>query len=142
MIIAVLAIISLIVSGLSADVNKETLSQGILNNSGFPLLKNLIFLCSGSVIGAVFFILSKLTKEVKQASLSVNDSTYYWAMLIMGMLSGLIMSEMIVLNEGIDNQSVEMNRLIFALLGGFSSETVFSILQGIMAKIKAVTTGE
>ncbi len=61
-------------------------------------------------------------------------------MLIMGMLSGLIMSEVIVLNQEVDNQSVEMNRLLFALLGGFSSETVFSIMQGIMAKIKAVTT--
>jgi uncharacterized membrane protein len=141
-IVALLAIASLMISGLSSEVNEETLSKGILNNHGISLLKNLIFLCSASAIGAVFFILSRLTKEVKQASLSVDDSTYYWAMLIMGMLSGLIMSEVIVLNQEIENQSVEMNRLLFALLGGFSSETVFSIMQGIMAKIRAVTAGD
>lgn len=136
-VIAICAIISLVVSGLSAEVNTETLSKGILNNAGLPLLKNLIFLCSAAGIGTVFFLLSKLTKEVKDATLSRDDTTYYWAMLIMGMLSGLILSEIIVLSHsGLEEQSIEMNRLLFALIGGFSSEVVYGILQTIMGKIQ------
>ena len=138
-IIAIIAIISLIGSGLSAEVNTITLSKGILNNSGMSLLKNLIFLCSAALIGVVFFLLSKLTKEVKEATLSKDDTTYYWAMLIMGMLSGLILSEVIVLNQAsLEEQSIEMNRLLFALLGGFSSEVVYGILQGIMNKLERI----
>ena len=141
-IIAIIAIIALISSGLSADVNTETLSKGILNNHGLSLFKNLLFLCSASLIGVVFFLLSKLTNAVKQATLSKDDSTYYWAMLIMGMLSGLIMSEVIVLNqESLEDQSVEMNRLLFALLGGFSSEVVYGILQSVMDKIGKLLGG-
>ncbi len=135
-VVALLAIVCLLGSGLSEDVNAEILSKGILNNSGISLLKNLIFLCSGAGIGTVFFLLSKLTKEVKEATLSKSDTTYYWAMLIMGMLSGLIMSEIIVINQENISEDVEMNRLIFALLGGFSSEVVYSIMQGIMNKIR------
>ncbi len=135
-ILALIAIASLLGSGLSPDVNAEILSKGILNNSGISLLKNLVFLCSGAGIGTVFFLLSKLTKEVKEATLSKSDTTYYWSMLIMGILSGLIMSEIIVINQESLSEDVEMNRLIFALLGGFSSEVVYSIMQAIMNKIR------
>lgn len=139
--VAIVAIAGLITSGLFPEVNHDTLSRGILNNNGIPLLINLIFLCSAAGIGAIFFILSQITKEVKNATLSTDDGTYYWTMLIMGMLSGLIMSEMIVLNQELDNQSVEMNRLLFALLGGFSSEIVFSIMQKIMEKVRDIIAG-
>ena len=142
-IIAIISIASLVLSGLSVEVNTETLSKGILNNSGIPLLKNLIFLCSGAGIGTVFFLLSKLTKEVKEATLSRDDTTYYWAMLIMGMLSGLILSEIVVLNHsGLGEQSIELNRLLFALVGGFSSEVVYGILQTIMSKIQGLVSGK
>ena len=142
-VIAVLAIASLVISGLSEDVNTTTLSKGILNNSGIPLLKNLIFLCSAAGIGTVFFLLSKLTKEVKEATLSKDDTTYYWAMLIMGMLSGLILSEIIVVNhKGLEEQSIEINRLLFALVGGFSSEVVYGILQTVMGKIQGIISSK
>ncbi|TRX54850.1 hypothetical protein FNH22_19035 [Fulvivirga sp. M361] len=138
-VIALLSVTLLLGIGLSEDVNSEILSKGILNNSGLPLLKNLVFLCSGAGIGTVFFLLSKLTKEVKEATLVKNDITYYYAMLIMGILSGLIMSEMIVLNQSnLDGQSVEMNRLLFALLGGFSSELVYGMLQAIVNRLRTI----
>ncbi|MCG8578151.1 MAG: hypothetical protein MI810_24950 [Flavobacteriales bacterium] len=140
-LIAVLSIAGLILSSLSPLVNETSMSVGILNNSGIPLMLNLIFLCSASAIGAVFFILSKLTKEVKNATLSVDDITYYWIMLIMGMLSGLILCEIIVLEPNMGDQSIEMNKLMFALLGGFSSEIVFSILEKIMEKVRDLITG-
>ncbi|PIB35277.1 hypothetical protein BFP72_07630 [Reichenbachiella sp. 5M10] len=138
--IAILAIGSLLGIGLSADVSSEVLSKGILDNSGWPLLKNLIFICSGACVGTIFFLLSKLTKEVKEATLVRGDATYYWIMLIMGMLSGLIMSEVIVINKTGLEGDVEMNRLIFALLGGFSSEVVYGILQTVMNKISSIFT--
>ncbi len=141
-IIAIIAIASLIGIGTSPEVNTESLSKGILNNAGIPLLKNLIFLCSSAIVGAIFFLMSKLTQKVKESTLSRDDTTYYWAMLIMGMLSGLILSEIIVLNQdNIGGESIEMNRLLFALLGGFSSEVVYSILQAIMNKIRLIITG-
>lgn len=140
-LVAILAIGGLIGSGLSPKVNATALSKGILNNEGIPLLINLIFLCSAAAIGSVFFILSRLTKEVKNATLNSDDTTYYWTMLIMGVLSGLIMCEIIILSQAVDNQSVEVNRLLFALLGGFSSEVVFTILQKIMQKVRDIING-
>lgn len=143
MIVAILAIAALITSGQSEIVKAENLKKGILNNDGEELLINLAFLCSAAGIGTVFFLLSKLIGEVKDATLSKNDSTYYWAMLIMGVLSGLILSEMVVINqEAINVDSIEINRLLFALLGGFASEVVYGILQSIMGKIRALVSGK
>lgn len=137
-VLAVISIVALIMSGLSSEVSKENLSKGILLNSGFPLLLNLIFLCSASAIGAVFYMLSKLTAQVKAATFDPSESSNYWARLIMGILSGLIMSEIIVLNQDPDSASVEMNRLLFALLGGFSSEAVYQILEGLIERIRTI----
>ena len=136
-IISITAIISLVVSSLSSEVNTETLSKGILNNHGVSLLMNMLFLCSASLMGASFFLLSKLTKEVKEASLSADDATYYWTMLIMGILSGMILSEGVSVQADAVSASVETNRLVFAILGGFSSEVVYKILQNIMQKIQS-----
>ena len=136
-ILAILSILALISTGLSPNVNHENLSKGILANAGFSLFLNLIFLCSASAIGAVFFMLSKLTTEVKQATFDPTETSNYWARLIMGILSGLIMSEIIVLNQEMETASVEMNRLLFALLGGFASEVVYKILEAIIQKIQS-----
>ncbi|MCB0375983.1 MAG: hypothetical protein KDD04_08715 [Sinomicrobium sp.] len=136
-IISITAILSLVISSLSSEVNTETLSKGILNNHGLSLLMNLLFLCSASLMGAAFFLLSKLTREVKEASLSADDATYYWTMLIMGILSGMILSEGVSVKADAVSTSVETNRLIFAILGGFSSEVVYRILQNIMQKIQS-----
>lgn len=136
-VISIVAVLSLVISSLSSEVNTETLSKGVLNNHGFSLLINLLFLCSAALMGASFFLLSKLTKEVKEASLSADDATYYWTMLIMGILSGMILSEGVSVNTDAVSASVETNRLVFAILGGFSSEVVYKILQNIMQKIQS-----
>ena len=135
---AIIAIIGIIASSLSPEVNTQTLSKGVLNNHGLSLLINLVFLSSASLMGAVFFLLSKLTRAVKEATLSPEDTTYYWAMLIMGVLSGMILSEGVSIQTDVLNGSVETNRLIFAILGGFSSEIVYKILQSIMQKIQSM----
>ena len=136
-LITIIAIISIVASSLSPEVSTENLSKGVLNNHGLSLLINLIFLSSASLMGAAFFLLSKLTRAVKEATLSPDDSTYYWAMLIMGILSGMILSEGVSVQKDLLSGSVETNRLIFAILGGFSSEIVYKILQSIMQKIQS-----
>ena len=136
-IISIAAIMCLVATSLSSEVNNETLSKGVLNNHGLSLLINLVFLCSASLVGASFFLLAKLTRAVKEAFLSPNDTTYYWTMLIMGVLSGMILSEGVSLKTDVLNGSVETNRLIFAILGGFSSEIVYKILQTIMEKVQS-----
>lgn len=58
----------------------------------------------------------------------------------MGILSGLILSELIIINESKNFSigSIEINHLSFALLGEFSSELVYKTLSGIIDKILAV----
>ncbi|NER13709.1 hypothetical protein GWK08_09685 [Leptobacterium flavescens] len=138
MIVAILAVLSLMVTGLSSEVNAVELSKGILENDGKILMLNLLFLSSASVTGASFFLLSKLIREVKDATLSPEDSTYYWIMLLMGMLSGIILSEGVSVNQVVLDDSIEVNRLLFAILGGFSSEIVYRILQSIMEKVQSL----
>lgn len=138
---AIISIFTLIGCGLSPEVNADKLSQGILVNSGISLLLNLLFLCSAAGIGSIFFLLSRLSKEIKKGSLSKEDVSHYWARLIMGILSGLILSELIVVKDGIENASVEIDRLFYALMGGFASEIMYNILEELMAKVQAVIVG-
>jgi len=55
----------------------------------------------------------------------------------LGIISGLILSEIVSSYNAGKGLSI-FNNAVLALIGGFSSDAIFSILQGIINKIKSV----
>lgn len=60
------------------------------------------------------------------------------ALIVLGVISGLILSE--ILNVYVkDPESINLfNKSVLALVGGFSSDAIFSVLQGIIDRIKGL----
>lgn len=137
-ILAIICLVSFVGAGLFPEVNNDSLDKGIMENHGKSLLLNLIYLASVSGLGVVFYLLKTVSASVKKGTLIPEDAIYYVALIVLGVIAGLIMSEIIsVYTMGSDNVNL-VNKSVLALIGGFSSDAIFSILQGIIDKIKSI----
>ena len=139
-LLALFFLVTFVLSGLSPLVNNDSLDRGILSNHGISLLVNLAFLASVSGLGVVFYLLKNVSTSVKNGTLIPEDSIYYVALIILGLISGLIMSEVLSLYTTDPNGINLMNKSILALIGGFSSDAIFTVLQGVIDKIKSLFT--
>ncbi|EDP94752.1 hypothetical protein U8527_07305 [Kordia algicida OT-1] len=136
--LALVFLILFIGTSVSDKVDIKSLSKGILDNQGESLFYNLLFLCSMSGIGVVFYLLKKISLSIKNGALVPEQSIYYVAIIILGIIAGLMLSEIIYFDSS-DRSSI-FNKCILALVGGFSSDAIFSILKGIVDKIKTILT--
>ena len=136
MIVTLVALIMLIGVSLSPDVNAENQAGGILATSGRILLINMIFVCSAALLGVMFFILKTINQKVKTYTLLPVDVIELNITIVIGVVSGFVVSELFLYTGATLGNEIEMQKMTLALLGGFSSDAIFSILQGIVNKIK------
>ena len=138
LIIAGLALVSLIIISLSSKVNAKNMAEGLLASEGIVLLYNLIFICSASLLGVMFYLLKTLSDKIKNYTLLPADALEVNTTIIIGVISGFIVSELFTFNTAALGPSVEMQKMTLALVGGFSSDAIFSILKGAVSKAKTV----
>lgn len=138
LLIAGIALITLIVISLSPQVNEQNQAAGLLTSSGKTLLFNLIFVCSASLLGVMFFLLKTISDKIKNYTLLPIDAIEINSAIIIGVISGFIISELFTFNTSNISTSIQMQKMTLALLGGFSSDAIFSILKGVITKAKAL----
>jgi len=137
-LLALFFLISFIATGLSPEVNNDSLDKGIMNNDGLSLLLNIVFLSSVSGLGVLFYLLKNVSTSVKNGTLVPEDSIYYIALILLGVIAGLISSEIVSFYKTELDGINLFNKSILALIGGFSSDAIFSILQGIIIRVKSI----
>lgn len=137
-LLSIFFLATFIITGLSPDVNNDSLDKGIMDNNGIPLLLNLGFLSSIAGLGVLFYLLKNVSSSVKNSTLVPEDTIYYIAMIILGIIAGLISSEIITFGKTAPEDVDLFNKSVLALIGGFSSDAIFSILQGIIDRIKSI----
>ena len=127
-------------TGLTEDVNSVNLSHGLLESSGLPLLYNSLFIASAAALGSCFSLLTEALSKIKSVSLNSGDKPYFRATLMLGIISGLLLSEVVVTKDTTIESAISLNRMILALMGGFSSELVYKTMQALMEKLKQLVT--
>lgn len=130
-----------ILTGLTTEVNDQNLSKGLLHSSGIPLLYNSLFISSAAALGSCFSLLTQALNKIKNVALSPGDRAYFRTTLMLGVISGLLLSEVVVTDSTQTIVSgLSLNRMILALIGGFSSELVYKTLQAILEKLKQLVS--
>lgn len=137
-LLGILFLAIFILTGLSPEVNNNSLDKGMMNNNGFPLLLNIGYLASVSGLGVLFYLLKSVSKSVKEGVLVPEESIEYIAQIILGIIAGLILSEILSIYITNPNNINLFNKSVLALIGGFSSDAIFSILQGVIDRIKSI----
>ena len=129
-IIAGIALIVLIGISLSPIVNEANQARGLLESSGVTLLYNLIFICAASLLGVMFYLLKTFGDKIKNYTLVIADAVELNAKIIIGVISGFVISELFAFTlSDMSNEYIEIHKMTLALLGGFSSDAIFSILK-------------
>ncbi len=137
-IVALLFLTIFIATVMSPEVNNDSLDKGILGASGLPLLLNLGFLSSVAGLGVIFFLLKDVSNSIKNGTLIPEETISYISQILLGIIAGLLMSEILALYLK-DPEDINLfNKSILALIGGFSSDAIFGILQGIITRIKNI----
>ena len=139
-VLALISLLLIIGISLSPSVNVENQAQGLLSASGLPLFLNLVFILASSLLGVMFYLLKTTSEKIKNMTLLPDDMKINNANILIGVMSGFIISELFAFNLSNATSSIQFQKMTLALLGGFSSDAIFSILKGVVDKIKLLTT--
>lgn len=137
-LLSILALIGLVGFSLLPNVTTENQEKGLLALSGLPLLENLLVIFFASLLGVMFFVLKSIKDKIDTFTLVSVDIFSYNISIMIGIVSGFIISELFSFTSSIMGSSIEVHKMTLALLGGFASDAIFSILQNIVNKIKSL----
>lgn len=137
-ILAVIFLVAYVAFGQTKAVNNQSLDEGVLGNDGLSLVLNLGFLASIAGLGVLFNLLKKISSSVIDSTLVPEETINYVSQILLGIISGLIISEVIVLYTS-DPQDINLfNKSALALIGGFSSDAMFTVLQSLISRLESV----
>ncbi len=139
MFTAVCCTASFILISLSDEVNANSITQGVFTSSGFKLLLNLLFLLTAAGIGASFSALFEANKFIVEGTYDPKYEASYWSRFVLGLISGLLLAELIPLDT---SQSLNsLSKPVLSLLGGFSSSVVYKVLKRLVMAVDTLVSG-
>jgi hypothetical protein len=124
---------------LSPDINPVAVNQDIFNSSGLQLASVLVFLLSAAGLGATFGALFDAYQSISDGSYDPRFDAVYWARIGLGLISGLMLAELIPQPQG---GETTLARPLLALLGGFSAAVVYRILARLVDALGSVFVPE
>jgi hypothetical protein len=138
--LAIVSLLVLLLVSLSSDINPENLSKTLLEISGLPLLKVEIFLLSAASLGSCFQNLQQINAYISSGTYDPKFQSAYWTRWVMGLISGVILSQIIydILDSLSGSRNTEhfmpaiVGQPVLALLGGYSVDVVHGILSRIV----------
>ena len=148
LIIAVISLVTLLGIALSGSVNAENVTKGLLNLYGYDLFVVEIFLAAAAGVGASLANLKILDRYISTCTYNERFDGSYWTRLVMGMISGILLSQ--VLYGAIASTTpqapansqneilVGLGPPVLAVLGGFSAELVHHILTRLINAVRNV----
>lgn len=144
MLVSLGSLALLLLISLSPCVNGSAKSFDFLKSSGMELLQNYLFLISAAGLGASFSALFQTNKFVANVSFDPLYNQSYWNRFLLGVMAGLIMAFFIPIEEwaGPGSNLRGMGKPLIAILGGFSSSAVHTILSRIVTTMESLFKGD
>jgi hypothetical protein len=152
MFVAIISLASLIAISLSSDISGEQVVKSMFELNGMKLLMVQAILLASAALGASFVILYKANSYITAGTFDPKYESSYWVRLIVGLISGIILTQLIPLDldkleegmalttalPGPAVASKAMLRVTLALLGGFSANLVYNILNRLVETVQAL----
>ena len=100
--------------------------------------------CCAAALGAVFYVLFTALQYVNNRTFDPRYNTVYLIRFVLGVLSGLIMAALIGQSSFARSNAeiMSLGPAVLALLGGFSTEAVYQILQRMVDILLAAVKGD
>lgn len=127
---------------LSPYVNAENMGKTVLELNGLALACNLLFLLSAAALGAAFAALFDLKTYITKRTYDHVYDTDYWIKFFLGIISGVMLSELIPIEDLAGGDSSRLSRPLLAMLGGFSVKAFYQILKRIVSTLETLVQGK
>ncbi len=152
MAIAIFSLIALIGISLAPDVDGNPERFNLFSQyKGASLLLNQLFLLSAAAIGASFAALFLANEYIQDGTFDPVYESSYWARFVLGLLAGMMLGSLVPIESYIGTASDAapakgapqgFGRPILALLGGFSADLLFRILNRLIDAVDALVRGD
>lgn len=114
--------------------------QAPLGLLGHELAENIYWLAAAGV-GASFAVLFQINETISKGTFDPDDSPGYWIKVFLGVVAGFILVAMIP-TTGIDGADAQvLAKPTIALLGGFSAQAVYRILNRLVETLEDLFSG-
>lgn len=155
MVIVILSLLGMISISLSPHVNVESIQLSMLQGAGSSQMLRLAFLVACASVGASFYALFKMNNFMAKGTFDTAFSHTYWSRFVLGIASGLLLSELFValvepqvstpqetsIPGPMDSLSFLL-KPVLAILGGFSANLVYRILNKLVTTVEMLFKGE
>jgi hypothetical protein len=121
-------------------MDTSALPAHALNSTVQAILERLNWLFSAA-LGAVFYVLFTALDYVKNRTYDPRYNSIYVIRFVLGLLAGLILAAILQNNLGTGTAG-KFGPSVLALLGGFSTEAVYQILQRLVEVLLAAVRGD
>lgn len=140
-IFGIISVAGLIICGYSELVNIHSMDHNVLSSNGFPFLLNLFFLSCASAIGATFMLLSTVKSKFSSGLYHPDMDSGYWITVVLGIIGGIIITELIPISSTGTEDGMLDDKLLLALLSGFSSQLVYNVLNKLINAVESLING-
>lgn len=136
MVVAVSSLFGAVFVGMSPDISGDPSVGNPLTASGIPLLVNQVYFMLTAALGAAFYAITTLNRQITEGIYDPRDDAAHWTRIVLGVISGTILSSLIEVPDGSNLHQVGRNAL--ALLGGFSAGLVHRILHRMVSSVESI----
>lgn len=149
MLVAIFSLIALITLSLSQYINNENMVLSMFDMEGTSLLYVQAILLASAAIGASFSALFKANSYVTAGCYDPKFESSYWVRFVVGLIAGIILTQLIPIDlnsmaEEIGDSMADSGsgvsqaalRISMALVGGFSANLVYKILDRMVETIQ------
>ena len=162
MLVAIVSLFALIGFSLSPDVNATSIELSMLQGSGWDQALRLGFLLAAASVGASFYALFRMNNFISKGTFDLKYSATYWSRYVVGLVAGILLSELFIVfidtqtvvqvnqhisedaglsEKGILNTTRYLLKPILAIVGGFSANLVYRILNRVVEAIESLFKG-
>lgn len=150
MLVAITSLTILIALSLSQHINNENMVTSMFDMEGTRLLYVQTILLASAAIGASFSALFKANSYVTAGVYDPKYESSYWVRFVVGLIAGIILTQLIPINldavakvaseasgtsaSGVSHAAI---RITMALVGGFSANLVYKILDRIVETVQS-----
>jgi hypothetical protein len=136
-----------VLSSISGAISHKNLASDIYSLNGLESLEVLVFLMSAAAMGGCFHALFIAHAFIGKGTYDPRFESSYWMRIGLGVIAGLVLSQMIPIGPELDATSGQAARAsaasvfskpLLALLGGFSATLVYTILQRLVETVESL----
>lgn len=148
MLVAISSLVALIALSLSSYINNENMVASMFDMEGTRLLYVQAILLAAAAIGASFSALFKANSYVTAGCYDPKYESSYWVRFVVGLIAGIILTQLIPIDlkavadaTAAQHRGTEISqaalRITMALVGGFSANLVYKILDRVVETIQS-----